>query len=83
MCGVVVQSLASEFELADVAAAAVKLVLAQMSDGPAGEERDVPVAAEPRDDARGGAKVPRGGRDASGVRRGVRRCGGRLCAVSG
>ena len=66
---VVVQSLASEFELADVAAAAVKLVLAQMSDGPAGEERDVPVAAEPRDDARGGAKVPRG----AGTRQG---CGG-------
>src|SRR5262245_34502179 len=40
---VVVQSLASEFELADVAAAAVKLVHAQMTDGAAAEERDVPV----------------------------------------
>jgi ATP-dependent RNA helicase DeaD len=40
---VVVQSLASEFELADVAAAAVKLVHAQMTDGAAAEEPDVPV----------------------------------------
>jgi ATP-dependent RNA helicase DeaD len=47
---VVVQSLASQFELADVAAAAVKLVHAQMSEGAAAEERDVPQPAM-RDDA--------------------------------
>src|SRR3954470_19810442 len=42
---VVVQSLASEFELADVAAAAVKLVHAHMSEGAAADARDVPAPA--------------------------------------
>jgi ATP-dependent RNA helicase DeaD len=43
---VVVQSLASEFELADVAAAAVKLVHAQMSDSAKDAEVPVPVVRE-------------------------------------
>jgi ATP-dependent RNA helicase DeaD len=59
---VVVQSLASEFELADVAAAAVKLVHAQMSDSAMEEERDVPVPS-PHDD--GSAKGAKGGRPAA------------------
>jgi ATP-dependent RNA helicase DeaD len=46
---VVVQSLASEFELADVAAAAVKLVHAQMGDGATADDRDVPAAKAPTD----------------------------------
>ena len=48
---VVVQSLASEFELADVAAAAVKLVHAQMSDGDK-DAAEVPAPAV-RDDSTG------------------------------
>ena len=47
---VVVQSLASEFELADVAAAAVKLVHAQMGEGATGEAPDVPVLPVREDD---------------------------------
>ena len=42
---VVVQSLASEFELGDVAAAAVKLVHAQMNEGATAEARDASVPA--------------------------------------
>jgi len=49
---VVVQSLASEFDLADVAAAAVKLVHAHMIEGADGDERDVP-SVQPRDDRPG------------------------------
>jgi ATP-dependent RNA helicase DeaD len=57
---VVVQSLASEFELADVAAAAVKLVHAEMSDGAAADGPDVPVMAA-RDDRSGpGSQARRG-----------------------
>ena len=48
---VVVQSLASEFELADVAAAAVKLVHAQMSDGDK-DQAEVPAPVV-RDDSTG------------------------------
>ncbi|MBA3297532.1 MAG: DEAD/DEAH box helicase [Acidobacteria bacterium] len=60
---VVVQTLASEFDLADVAAAAVKLVHAQMSDGAEADERDLPVA-QPRDDRpRGPAREARFSRD--------------------
>src|SRR5215203_117526 len=44
---VVVQSLASDFELGDVAAAAVKLVHAQLGDGAAADEREVPAAKTP------------------------------------
>jgi ATP-dependent RNA helicase DeaD len=54
---VVVQSLASEFDLTDVAAAAIKLVHAQMGDGTDGSERDVPTV-QPRDD-----RAPRGPRE--------------------
>ena len=63
---VVVQSLASEFDLADVAAAAVKLVHAHMSEGADGDERDVP-SAQPRDDrpSRGPAREFRPGRGES------------------
>ena len=46
---VVVQSLAGEFDVVDVAAAAVKLVHAQLSDGADREERDVPSAVIPRE----------------------------------
>ena len=46
---VVVQSLAGEFDIVDVAAAAVKLVHAQLSDGAGRDERDVPSAVPPRD----------------------------------
>jgi len=46
---VVVQSLAGEFDVLDVAAAAVKLVHAHLSDGEERDERDVPSAALPRD----------------------------------
>ena len=46
---VVVQSLAGEFDVVDVAAAAVKLVHAHLSDGEERDERDVPSAAVPRD----------------------------------
>jgi len=53
---VVVQSLASEFELADVAAAAVKLVHAQMSEGATAEERDLPVPSLHDDGPGPGAK---------------------------
>ena len=63
---VVVQSLASEFELADVAAAAVKLVHAQMSDGAAEEERNVPVPSAHEDGPGPGAT----GRRPAAVRRG-------------
>jgi len=61
---VVVQSLASEFELADVAAAAVKLVHAQMSDG----DKDTAEVPAPvvRDDS-SGAGAP--GRRPSPARR--------------
>ncbi len=60
---VVVQTLASEFDLADVAAAAVKLVHAQMSDGAEADERDLPVA-QPRDDRpRGPVREGRFSRD--------------------
>ncbi|MEO5898121.1 MAG: DEAD/DEAH box helicase [Vicinamibacterales bacterium] len=63
---VVVQSLASEFDLADVAAAAVKLVHAHMSEGADGDERDVP-SVQPRDDrpSRGPAREFRPGRGES------------------
>jgi ATP-dependent RNA helicase DeaD len=56
---VVVQSLASEFELADVAAAAVKLVQAQLNDGAASDDRDVPAV---KPDAEAPAAVARGSR---------------------
>jgi ATP-dependent RNA helicase DeaD len=49
---VVVQSLATEFDIADVAAAAVKLVHAHMSDGADADERDVP-APQAREDRAG------------------------------
>jgi len=42
----VVQALAGEYEMADVAAAAVKLVHMQLADGEA-DERDVPAVREP------------------------------------
>ncbi len=63
---VVVQSLASEFELADVAAAAVKLVHAQVSEGVTAEARDVSAPAEHV--AGSGAVAP--GRLTAAVRRG-------------
>jgi ATP-dependent RNA helicase DeaD len=44
---VVVQSLAGEYDIVDVAAAAVKLVHAQLSDGADREERDVPSVPIP------------------------------------
>jgi ATP-dependent RNA helicase DeaD len=53
---VVVQSLASEFELADVAAAAVKLVHAQMNEGTAAEVPDVPAALTGEDHSGDGGK---------------------------
>src|SRR5262245_19195495 len=62
---VVVQSLASEFELSDVAAAAVKLVHAQLSDSATAEGRDVPAPAVPVDDSSAPAK---GRRQAAGRR---------------
>ena len=46
---VVVQSLANEFDVVDVAAAAVKLVHAHLSDGQERDDRDVPSAAVPRE----------------------------------
>ena len=52
---VVVQSLASEFELADVAAAAVKLVHAQMSDG-AKDAAEVPAPVVREDSTGAGAQ---------------------------
>ncbi|CAN5807522.1 hypothetical protein BH18ACI5_BH18ACI5_07940 [soil metagenome] len=63
---VVVQSLASEFDLADVAAAAVKLVHAHMSEGADGDQRDVP-SVQPREDrpSRGPAREFRPGRGES------------------
>jgi ATP-dependent RNA helicase DeaD len=69
---VVVQSLASEFELADVAAAAVKLVHAQMSDGAAAEERNMPVST-PHDD--GSAPGAKGRRPAAARRAQAARAG--------
>ncbi|MEO6213452.1 MAG: DEAD/DEAH box helicase [Vicinamibacterales bacterium] len=61
---VVVQTLASEFDLSDVAAAAVKLVHAHMSEGADGDERDLPIA-HGRDDRpqRGPAREFRPRRD--------------------
>jgi ATP-dependent RNA helicase DeaD len=53
---VVVQSLASEFELADVAAAAVKLVHAQMNEGTAAEVPDVHAALTGEDRSGDGGK---------------------------
>jgi ATP-dependent RNA helicase DeaD len=53
---VVVQSLASEFELADVAAAAVKLVHAQMNEGTAAEVPDVPAPLTGEDRSADGGK---------------------------
>jgi ATP-dependent RNA helicase DeaD len=58
---VVVQSLASDFELADVAAAAVKLVHAQMGDGAAADDRDVPAAKAPGEAPEEGGRGPRAG----------------------
>jgi len=46
---VVVQSLANEFDVVDVAAAAVKLVHAHLSDGQERDDRDVPSVAVPRE----------------------------------
>jgi ATP-dependent RNA helicase DeaD len=63
---VVVQSLASEFELGDVAAAAVKLVHAQMSEGATAEAPDVPVPALHGDGSGAAAK----GRRPAAARRG-------------
>src|SRR4029453_3112418 len=68
---VVVQSLATEFELADVAAAAVKLVHAQMSDG-APTEGDVPSPPQRHDDSGASAK---GRRPAAGRRDEAARAG--------
>ena len=62
---VVVQSLATEFELADVAAAAVKLVHAQMSDGAPADGGDVPSPSQRQDDSGASAK---GRRPAAGRR---------------
>jgi ATP-dependent RNA helicase DeaD len=62
---VVVESLASEFELADVAAAAVKLVHAQMSDGATAGERDLPASSLHDDGSGPSAK----GRRPAAVRR--------------
>jgi ATP-dependent RNA helicase DeaD len=56
---VVVQSLAGEFDVVDVAAAAVKLVHAQLSDGDAREERDVPPATMPREGRGPKERAPR------------------------
>jgi ATP-dependent RNA helicase DeaD len=69
---VVVQSLASEFELADVAAAAVKLVHAQMSDGATADERDLPAPSLHEDGSGPSAKAPRpaAGRRADAARTG-------------
>jgi ATP-dependent RNA helicase DeaD len=46
---VVVQSLAGEFDVVDVAAAAVKLVHAHLSDGEERDERDLPSSPLPRE----------------------------------
>ena len=55
----VVQALAGEYDLVDVAAAAVKLVHQQLADGSDADERDLPQAS-PRDDRpRRGADTPR------------------------
>ncbi|HXG54109.1 MAG TPA: DEAD/DEAH box helicase [Vicinamibacterales bacterium] len=60
---VVVQTLATEFDLADVAAAAVKLVHAQRSAGEEADERDLPVASSRDERPRGPARESRFNRD--------------------
>jgi len=69
---VVVQSLATEFDLTDVAAAAIKLVHAQMGDGTDGSEKDVPAVPAREDRSpRGPARDARPRReDGSGERPG-------------
>src|SRR5829696_6251429 len=69
---VVVQSLATEFDLTDVAAAAIKLVQAQMGDGTDGSEKDVPAVPAREDRSpRGPARDARPRReDGSGERLG-------------
>jgi ATP-dependent RNA helicase DeaD len=74
---VVVESLASEFDLMDVAAAAVKLLHAA-EQGSAAEEQDIP-AYVPRDGGRDGGAGRRDGRDG----RGGRDVGGRFGRDSG
>jgi ATP-dependent RNA helicase DeaD len=69
---IVVQSLATEFELADVAAAAVKLVHAQMSAGAPSEGGDVPSPPRRQDDPGASAK---GRRPAAGRRDEAARAG--------
>jgi ATP-dependent RNA helicase DeaD len=57
---VIVESLAEEFDIVDVAAAAVKL--AHAASGDAREEPEIPTAAPPRDPAHRGSHGPAGGR---------------------
>ena len=65
---VVVQTLGEEFDVVDVAAAAVKLVHAQLSGGE-GEERDVPSVTVAHDSVR--LRPERGGGDRKGRTKGV------------
>src|SRR5262245_7049466 len=69
---VVVQSLASEFELSDVAAAAVKLVHAQLSEGAMAEAPDVSVPAV---HAGGSGAIAKGRRPAAAKRGEAARAG--------
>ena len=66
---VVVQTLGEEFDVVDVAAAAVKLVHAQLSGGE-GEERDVPSVTVARDSGEP-QRPERGGGDRKGRPKGV------------
>jgi ATP-dependent RNA helicase DeaD len=65
---VVVQTLAEEFDVVDVAAAAVKLVHAQLSGGD-GEDRDVPSVVMAHESVR--PRLERGGGDRKGRTKGV------------